>query len=113
MKQLLYIPFISLLLIGCGKSPTKPEDVNYTIYEGHTKGQIWVDRHGWWGRDHDYYKCGYCHGEEYGGDELSRVQEPREFTLSFEPYRKVYRIGDMVGCYDCHNEGPNGPYLDF
>jgi hypothetical protein len=45
--------------------------------------------------------CQVCHGTDYRGTVLSRIQADR--TLAGHAFTK----GTMIGCYSCHN-GPNG-----
>ncbi len=69
----------------------------------HALDQNWVDSH------HDVVSqvglanCQSCHGTDYRGTVLSRVQGDRSFNDKFS--QKFYR-GATVGCYSCHN-GPN------
>jgi len=112
MRNLIFISFIPFIFLGCGgTSPTAPTDVNYTKYEGHTVGQKWVDKHGWWARNLEYYECKYCHGNNYEGTERSLIlNTPPRFEFNFGDGFIDYKIGDRVSCYDCHtNGGPNGP----
>lgn len=73
----------------------------------HPMNQTWATGH------HDLINaygglsaCQSCHGKDYRGSELSRVQGDRSFNLGTEHGGtvKFYR-GATVGCYSCHN-GP-------
>lgn len=71
----------------------------------HPMNQTWATEH------HDFISsngglsnCQSCHGKDYRGTELSRVQGDRTFNLGAEHGGtiKFYR-GATVGCYSCHN----------
>jgi len=71
----------------------------------HPMNQTWATEH------HDFINsngglsnCQACHGKDYRGTELSRVQGDRTFDLGSEHGGtvKFYR-GATVGCYSCHN----------
>ena len=75
----------------------------------HPVGQSWVSAH------HDYVNgnpaaCQPCHGTDYRGTVLSRVQSPRALTANFDGGTVNLNLfrGALVGCYNCHN----GPYDD-
>ena len=84
--------------------------VNSTTARGgphgmHPVGSSWVSGH------HDYIgslaNCQACHGVDYRGTELSRMQTTRSLSVSIDgtPVNFPTFKGAEVGCYNCHN-GP-------
>jgi len=81
----------------------------------HPVGQDWVSGH------HDFIgsmpggvaACQACHGLDFRGTVLSRVQATRTLTASFDAGSvtlNLYR-GALIGCYNCHN-GPGNDNLN-
>jgi ferredoxin len=73
----------------------------------HPIGQSWVSAH------HNYIngnraQCQACHGTDYRGTVLSRVQGNRTLTASFDAGTVTLNLfrGALIGCYTCHN-GPS------
>jgi hypothetical protein len=84
--------------------------VNSTTARGgphgmHPVGQTWVKEH------HDFIgnlaNCRACHGTDYRGTPLSRMQANRALSVSMDgtPISFPTYKGAEVGCYNCHN-GP-------
>lgn len=84
--------------------------VNSTTARGgphgmHPVGQTWVTGH------HDYIgnlaNCQICHGVDYRGTPLSRMQAARNINVSMDGTVVSFPTfkGAEVGCYNCHN-GP-------
>ena len=84
--------------------------VNSTTTRGgphgmHPAGASWVSGH------HDYFgnlaNCQACHGTDYRGTPLSRMQAARSISVSMDgtPVSFPTFKGAEVGCYNCHN-GP-------
>jgi PKD repeat protein len=82
--------------------------VNSTTARGgphgmHPVGSSWVSGH------HDYIgslaNCQVCHGVDYRGTPLSRMQAARSMTVSLDgtPVSFPTFKGAEVGCYNCHN----------
>lgn len=67
----------------------------------HPVGQPWVGAHGE-AADGHASQCRACHGMDYRGTVLSRMQADR--TLSAFGTKTFFR-GAIIGCYTCHN-GP-------
>ena len=85
--------------------------VNSTTMTGgphgmHPVGQSWVSGHGDRLEGQSKAICQTCHGTDYKGTVLSRVQADR--TLSAFGTKTFWR-GFEVGCYTCHN-GPNSDH---
>lgn len=73
----------------------------------HPIGQSWVTGH------HNYIggnraACQACHGTDYRGTVLSRVQGDRTLTADFDGGTVTLNLfrGALIGCYTCHN-GPS------
>jgi hypothetical protein len=73
----------------------------------HPIGQSWVDDHHDVIDEDETSQCRVCHGSDYRGTPLSRVQASRNITvnrdgtiINFPTFK-----GAEVGCYNCHN-GP-------
>lgn len=84
--------------------------VNATTARGgphgmHPVGASWVNGH------HDYIgnlaNCQVCHGADYRGTVLSRMQTARSLSVSLDGTAVSFPTfkGAEVGCYNCHN-GP-------
>jgi PKD repeat protein len=95
------------VLVECTACHTAPpRTINGGPHGLHPVGQAWVNDH------EDALKAGQvsrtacqaCHGTDYRGTELSRVQAERTFSASGT--RRFFR-GAIIGCYSCHN-GPSG-----
>ncbi|HMK49068.1 MAG TPA: multiheme c-type cytochrome [Thermodesulfovibrionales bacterium] len=72
----------------------------------HTIGQLWVFAHARDAKRNPQY-CTTCHGNDYKGTFLSKIVTDRKFyTLGAK--KKIYSQGDLVSCYDCHKNVPNG-----
>ena len=69
----------------------------------HTVAQSWVDEHEEIA-EVSYTQCVTCHGGDYKGSVLSKTFNIRAFNI--EETTKIYKRGNIVGCYDCHN-GPS------
>jgi|GEM_PF-1924206 len=67
----------------------------------HPVGPAWVSAHQNVADERGAAACQACHGMDYMGTVLSRVQTDR--TLA----GRTFTAGTMIGCYSCHN-GPNG-----
>lgn len=84
---------------------TMPVTTNGGPHGMHPIGQGWVDSH------HDAVSasgraaCQTCHGVDYRGTELSRVQGDRTWRVGDAGTLSFYR-GATVGCYTCH-KGPS------
>lgn len=87
--------------------------VNSTTARGgphgmHPVGASWVNGH------HDYIgnlaNCQVCHGTDYRGTVLSRMQTGRSLNVSLDGGSVNFPTfkGAEVGCYNCHN----GPFSD-
>ncbi len=93
------------VMIECASCHTTsvPTNPNGGPHGMHPVGQSWVSAHqsavGQVGRA----DCQKCHGIDYRGTPLSRVQGPR--TLSAGGTQNFYR-GATIGCYTCH-QGPS------
>ncbi len=81
---------------------TMPVTVNGGPHGMHPVGQTWVSRHGNVAEDGNSGQCQVCHGTDYRGTVLSKMQADR--TLSAFGTKHFWR-GFQVGCYACHN-GP-------
>ncbi len=90
-------------LVECGTChATVPATVNGGPHGMHPVGQAWVVAHQS-AADSNRSQCRACHGADYRGTVLSRVQADR--TLTAFGTRTFWR-GFQVGCYTCHN-GPD------
>lgn len=67
----------------------------------HPVGATWVSGHQHVADENGATACQACHGLDYRGTILSKVQTDR--TLA----GRTFTAGTMIGCYSCHN-GPNG-----
>lgn len=67
----------------------------------HPVGATWVSRHPDIAEHGGTTACQLCHGTDYRGTALSKMQADR--TLA----GKTFARGTIIGCYSCHN-GPNG-----
>ncbi|QOY90518.1 cytochrome c3 family protein [Paludibaculum fermentans] len=65
----------------------------------HPIGASWVNRHEDAARNRA--ACQACHGTDYRGTILSKMQADR--TMAGRTFTK----GTVIGCHSCHN-GPNG-----
>ncbi len=74
----------------------------------HPVGSSWVNGH------HDFIgnvaDCQACHGTDYRGTALSRIQATRAINVSMDGTAISFPTfkGAEVGCYNCHN----GPFQD-
>jgi hypothetical protein len=86
---------------------TTPVTVNGGPHGMHPVGSSWVGQHGdlFEGGTVSRASCQVCHGLDYTGTVLSRVQADRTFSTSFGT--KTFQRRDQVGCYECHS-GPFG-----
>ncbi len=80
---------------------TVPTTTNGGPHGLHPIGTTWVSRHQSVADSGGTTACQGCHGTNYMGTVLSRVQTDR--TLA----GKTFAAGTMIGCYSCHN-GPGG-----
>ncbi len=77
----------------------------------HAVGQSWVSDH------HDVVSqvgraaCQACHGSDYRGTVLSRVQGSRSFRVGDSGAQVAFYRGGTVGCYSCH-QGPSSSSLN-
>ncbi len=67
----------------------------------HPIGTSWVSTHQNVAETSGTAGCQLCHGTDYRGTILSRVQADRTMA------GKTFPRGTIIGCYSCHN-GPNG-----
>ena len=89
------------VLVECSTChKTVPTTTNGGPHGIHPVGATWVSRHPDVA-DKGTTACQGCHGTDYRGTILSRVQTTR--TLA----GKTFTAGTIIGCYSCHN-GPNG-----
>ncbi len=79
-----------------------PSTVSGGPHGMHPVGQAWVNAHPDVAEGNSS-QCRACHGTDYRGTVLSRVQADR--TLSAFGTKTFWR-GSQVGCYNCHN-GPS------
>jgi hypothetical protein len=88
---------------------TIPNTIDGGPHGMHPVGQVWVNRHpdavGEEGGA-SVSRCQICHGRDYRGTVLSRVQADRTVTTEEFGSRQFWR-GFQVGCYTCHL-GPGG-----
>jgi PKD repeat protein len=68
----------------------------------HPVGSAWVSAHPNYADSHGTTQCQACHGTDYRGTVLSRMQADR--TLSAFGTKTFFR-GALIGCYTCH-KGP-------
>ena len=89
---------------------TVPSTANGGPHGMHPLGQSWVTGH------HDSISsvgvtsCKTCHGTDYRGTELSRVQASRSFSVGDSGTQTFYR-GATIGCYTCH-QGPSSSSMN-
>lgn len=83
--------------------PTMPAAANGGPHGLHPLGAVWVEQHGDVAED-GVQACSACHGADYRGTVLSRVQAARWIETDFG--RKELWRGFQVGCYACH-DGPS------
>ena len=88
------------VLVECNSCHgTQPSTVSGGPHGMHPVGQTWVGAHD----GASSTTCRGCHGTDYRGTALSRMQASR--TLSAFGTKSFWR-GFQVGCYTCHN-GPS------
>lgn len=80
---------------------TVPTSANGGPHGLHPIGSAWVSQHQSVAESQGTTACQGCHGTDYRGTILSRVQANR--TLA----GRSFTAGTIIGCYSCHN-GPNG-----
>lgn len=78
-----------------------PSTTNGGPHGLHPIGSAWVSQHPDVAQSQGTASCQSCHGTDYRGTILSRVQADR--TLA----GRSFTAGTIIGCYSCHN-GPNG-----
>ena len=94
------------MLAECGTChPTVPSTTNGGPHGMHPVGQPWVQKHPNAADDGGAQACQACHGSDYRGTVLSRVQADRTLTSDFGTIN-AWR-GFQISCYACHN-GPGG-----
>jgi hypothetical protein len=81
--------------------PTVPSTINGGPHGMHPVGQTWVSQHPAIANT-NRTQCRLCHGSDYRGTVLSRMQADR--TLSAFGTKTFFR-GAIIGCYACH-QGP-------
>jgi hypothetical protein len=81
--------------------PTVPSTINGGPHGMHPVGQTWVSQHPAIANT-NRTQCRLCHGSDYRGTVLSRMQADR--TLSAFGTKTFFR-GAIIGCYTCH-QGP-------
>jgi hypothetical protein len=82
-----------------------PSTVDGGPHGMHPVGAVWVERHSDAIEEGGATACRACHGSDYRGTVLSRVQADR--TIDTENFgRKQFWRGFQVGCYTCHR-GPS------
>jgi hypothetical protein len=80
---------------------TIPSTTNGGPHGLHPIGSTWVSRHQNVADSQGTASCQGCHGLDYKGTVLSRVQANRTMA------GKTFTAGTIIGCYSCHN-GPQG-----
>lgn len=80
---------------------TVPSTTNGGPHGLHPIGAAWVSQHQGVAETQGTTACQGCHGMDYRGTILSRIQGNR--TLA----GRSFTAGTIIGCYSCHN-GPNG-----
>ena len=80
---------------------TVPATSNGGPHGLHPIGSTWVSQHQSVAESQGTAACQSCHGMDYRGTILSRIQTNR--TLA----GRSFAAGTIIGCYSCHN-GPNG-----
>ncbi len=90
-------------LLDCGAChPTTPNTLDGGPHGMHPVGQSWASRHEAEGTGSA--QCRSCHGPDYRGSVLSRMQASRTFNAIVN---RLYWQGFQTGCYNCH-PGPGG-----
>jgi len=86
-----------------------PNTINGGPHGLHPVGQTWVSTHPDVVEGSGAAPCQACHGSDYRGTVLSRVQSSRSFPIDFDGAIVTVNLfrGAFVGCYTCHN-GPGG-----
>jgi hypothetical protein len=79
---------------------TVPTTTNGGPHGLHPIGTSWVTAHQQAADTNGTVACQGCHGTDYRGTILSRVQADRSMA------GKSFAAGTIIGCYSCHN-GPN------
>jgi len=97
------------VLVECSSCHgTQPQTIDGGPHGMHPVGQTWVDRHpDVVGENGDPSQCQACHGSDYRGTVLSRVQGDRMLQTE-EIGTKHFWRGFQVGCYTCHQGPHNG-----
>jgi len=92
------------MLVECASchKGSVPSTVTGGPHGMHPVGQSWVSGHQG-AAEHNRTQCQACHGTDYRGTVLSRVQADRTISAFGT---KVFWRGFQVGCYTCHN-GPS------
>ena len=70
----------------------------------HPVGAAWVSAHPSFADQNGTSQCKACHGTDYRGTVLSRMQADR--TLNAFGTKTLFR-GAIIGCYTCHNGAGN------
>ncbi len=81
---------------------TQPVTVNGGPHGMHPIGGSWIDGHENVGSA-ALAGCRDCHGSDYRGTVLSRMQKTRTFQTDFGTV--TFAAGSQIGCYSCH-QGP-------
>jgi len=90
------------MLVECATChATVPTTTNGGPHGMHPVGTTWVSRHQSVADSGGATACQGCHGTDYRGTILSKVQADR--TLAGH----TFTSGTIIGCYSCHN-GPGG-----
>ncbi len=76
----------------------------------HTIGNWWVRKHEKYADHGGYTRCAPCHGSNYRGTVLSRVQADRVLDARKFGTKKFFR-GAVIGCYACH-KGPKSDHAN-
>ncbi len=76
----------------------------------HSIGNWWVRKHEKYAEHGGYTRCAPCHGRDYRGTVLSRVQADRVLDARKFGTKKFFR-GAVVGCYACHR-GPKSEHAN-
>ncbi len=99
------------MLVECERCHEEaPATVDGGPHGLHPVGQVWVDRHPdvvGEGGNNGAAQCQACHGADYRGTVLSRVQGDRTINAGELGTKRFWR-GFQVGCYTCHL----GPHND-
>jgi hypothetical protein len=85
--------------------PTVPSTVNGGPHGMHPVGQTWISGHRRTGRSPT--QCQVCHGTDYRGTVLSRMESDQVFNGNEDSGNQTFWRGFQIGCYNCHN-GPSG-----